>query len=115
MAAEDADRRHTLAAVSNALVRLHARQYGKGPSRARTYIYDDFALALLYDPFTPVELTFAANAEEERVIDNRLRFYRLMEGEFRAAVAGLTGREVIAFMPQVSLEPPIVSVLFLLR
>ncbi len=112
--AADRAARNSLAAISNALVRLHARHYGKGPRSARTRLYDDFVLALLYEPFTAVERTFVANGEQHRVIEDRLRFYRLLDSEFRETVAQLTGRNVAAFMPQVSVDPPIVSALFLL-
>jgi len=115
VAVERDDRRRTAAAVSNALVRLHARHYGKGPTRARTYLYNDFVLTLLHEPFTPAELTFFANGEEQLVRDNRLSFYRMVEDEFRRGVAQLVGRDVVAFMPQVALDPPVISALFLLE
>lgn len=105
--------RRRLAAMSNALVRLHARHYGKGPTRARTFVFDHFALCLLYEPFTTAETTMLLHGEETAVRDNRLLFYRRLERDFRAAVEDISGRRTTAFMPQISFEPPVISALFL--
>jgi len=107
--------RGRLAAISDALVRLHARHYGKGPSRARTFILDDVALSLLYDPFTTVEKTMLRHGNADAVRDNRLLFYRTLEGEFRSAIEDLGGRRTSALLPQISVEPPVVGLLFLLQ
>lgn len=111
---DPSDRQRSLALISDALVRLHARHYGKGPNRARTFAFDDFVLCLLFDPFTAAEKTLLANGEQESVRDTRLRFYRTVDAPFREAIETITGRPALAFMPQVSPEPPVVSALFLL-
>lgn len=115
MSDESGDRRRQgLAAVSDALVRLHARHYGKGPNRARTYVLDDFVQCLLYEPYTTVEQTLIHSGQDAAVRENRLLFYRTVEPLFRSAVEEITGRRTVAFLPQVSADPPVVSALFLL-
>jgi uncharacterized protein YbcI len=114
VSANGQDGRQRLAAISNALVRLHARHFGKGPNRARTFALEDFVLCLLQDPFITAELTLIANGEEAAVRHNRLLFYRSAESHFREAVGHITGREVLSVLPQVSAEPAVVSLLFLL-
>ena len=36
-----------LANISNALVRLHKEYYGKGPTRAKTFVVDDAVVCIL--------------------------------------------------------------------
>jgi uncharacterized protein YbcI len=110
----DSNGRQRLAAISNALVRLHARHFGKGPNRARTFALEDFVLCLLQDPFITAELTLIANGEEAAVRHNRLLFYASAEQHFREAVRHITGREVLAVLPQISADPAVISLLFLL-
>jgi uncharacterized protein YbcI len=105
----------SLARVSDAVVRLHARHYGKGPRRARTFAFDDFVLCLLRDPYTTAEKTLLARGQQEAVRENRLLFYRLLEAELRSAVDEIIGRKTIASLPQLSFDPPVVSALFLLE
>lgn len=112
---EQVERGRMLAAASNSIVRLHARHYGKGPTRARAFTFDDFVLCLLRDPFTTVESTFAASGKGDALRDNRMIFYETMEPEFVEAVASVTGRNVVAFMPGINVDPPVVSMLFLLE
>jgi uncharacterized protein YbcI len=114
-ASGDTQRRNqSLAAISDALVRLHARHYGKGPARARTFVFDHFVLCLLHDPYTTVEKTLLTTGQEDAVRANRMLFYRTLETPFRSVVEQITGRKTTAFLPQLSADPPVVSALFLL-
>ena len=40
------------AAISNEIVRLQAEYYGKGPTRAKTYISEDLVVVVLEESFT---------------------------------------------------------------
>jgi uncharacterized protein YbcI len=52
-----ADRASVAAQISREIARLHARLFGRGPTRANTFVYDEFALCVLEDILTPAERT----------------------------------------------------------
>lgn len=100
-------------AISNAIVRIHAKYYGRGPTKARTYLHEDFAMTVLEDLFTPVERTLIGADQFERVMDIRNAFQDAMKEEFTATVEESSGRKVRAFISQVSVEPEVGTELFL--
>jgi len=50
------------AAISREMVRLHAEYYGKGQTRAKTYIVTDLVVVVLEESFTRAEKTLAEAA-----------------------------------------------------
>ncbi|MEA2406412.1 MAG: hypothetical protein QOE69_531 [Thermoleophilaceae bacterium] len=104
-----------IASITNAIVRLHARAYGKGPTRASTHLRSgDYVLCVLRDPFTVAERTLIAAGEDSAVVQNRKVFYRVAERSLRDAVERLTGYTVAAFTAGVSVENDLVTHLFVL-
>jgi uncharacterized protein YbcI len=103
------------AAVSSEIVRLYATYYGRGPTRARTYLGRDFVLCVLEDLLTPAERTLLANNRPEQVRSTRLVFQDVMRTEFVAVVERATGRQVRAFLSQNCTEPELAAELFLLE
>jgi uncharacterized protein YbcI len=104
-----------LADVSAGLVQLHHRYYGKGPSKAKTYMVNDTLVSILEGGFTIVERTLIDHGDADAVHDTRLSFHRAMEDEFRALVERSTGRKVIAYMSQIHHDPDLVVDLFVLE
>jgi uncharacterized protein YbcI len=110
------ERGRTIAAISNAVVQVHARAYGKGPTRARTHLHDgQYVLCLLRDPFTKVEKTLIAAGRAEAVHEHRRAFHETVETLLRGAIESLTGYPVVGYVPGVSVECDLVTQLFLLR
>jgi uncharacterized protein YbcI len=103
------------AAISDEMVRLHKRYYGKGPNKARTHLVDDIVVCLLAEGFTTVEKTLLAEGKVEAVQDIRRSFQAAMESRFRSVVESITGRKVIACMSQVHCDPDISLEVFLLE
>ena len=104
-----------LAAVSDALVALHAGHFGKGAGRAKSFMVgDEILLCVMQDTLIRAEQTLVARGRGEAVYALRHSFHHAMEQEMRDAVERLTGRRVTAFMSQVSLQPDIsIEVFFL--
>jgi uncharacterized protein YbcI len=96
----------TLSAISNALVAMMKRYYGKGPTEAKTYLLDDYVLVVMKDGLTTVERTLLGAGQEHLVREVRQRFQNEMGEEFKAAVETLTGRHVLGYQSQVIFEPP---------
>ena len=55
-----------LAAISTGIVTLHKDYYGKGPTEAKTYAFDDSIVCVLKGGFTSVEHTLVARREVGR-------------------------------------------------
>ena len=87
-----------LESVSNALVRLHKEQFGRGPTAARSYfVGDDGLLCIMRDALLPAERKMVEMGQEERVRENRVAFQAAAQGEFVAAIESIVGRTVVGF------------------
>jgi uncharacterized protein YbcI len=103
-----------LASISNGLVQLHTRYYGKGPTRAKTYLIDDTIICMLEEGFTTVERTLIDGGRAEAVHEIRRTFQSAMEAQFTAVVEQATGRRVVAYLSQVHVNPDLAVELFML-
>jgi uncharacterized protein YbcI len=92
-------------AISNAIVGIVHEYTGRGPTRARTTIRDDVVVVLLQETMLKAERKLVENDRAGMVVDMRRTFQQTMRADMSAAVASLTGRDVIAFMSDSQLEP----------
>lgn len=104
-----------LAAISNGLMHLHMRFYGKGPSAAKTHFVDDTVICVLREGFTTVEETLIKRGEADAVRSFRRTFQVAMEDQFIDVVEKATGRTVLAYMSEVHIDPNVAVELFLLE
>jgi uncharacterized protein YbcI len=105
-----------LAAVTNGIVRLFREYYGRGPTKAKSYILDDRILVcVLEETMTKVEQTLVENGHGDKVREVRLTFQEAMADEFKREVAEHTGRRVVAYHSQLTLEPDIGFEFFVLE
>ena len=84
----------TLAEISTGLVQLHSRYYGKGPTKAKTHIFDDTVVCTLMGAFTAVEQTLIEAGKGESVYAMRRSFQQAMEEEFERVVERSEERRV---------------------
>ncbi len=103
-----------LARISNGLVGLHMRFYGKGPEEAKTYYVDDTVVCVLRGGFTTVEHTLRDHGHGATVRDMREGFQEAMQDEFTNVVEEATGRKVSAYLSQVHLDPDVAVEIFML-
>jgi uncharacterized protein YbcI len=95
-----------LAAVTNGIVKLFREYYGRGPTKAKSYILDDRILVtVLEDTMTRVEKTLADNGHGDKVREVRLVFQEAMAHDFKQCVRDALGREVLGYHSQLTLEP----------
>lgn len=104
-----------LASITDGLVALHTRFYGKGPTAAKTYYMDDAVITFLWEGFTKVEETLIGSGRGEAVADLRRTFQAAMEDEFTAVIESATGRKVSAYLSQVNIGPNMAVEIFLLE
>jgi uncharacterized protein YbcI len=110
----DAGRTSPLLEISNAIVALHKRYYGKGPTSAKTYLAGELVVVLLKGGYTQVERTLHHEGLTEAVMVQRRAFQDAMRERFRQVVEDATGREVIAVMSSNHLEPDLSCETFVL-
>jgi uncharacterized protein YbcI len=110
-----ASRGQLAAAISNAIVGIHSRHYGKGPTKAKTYLIDDTVVCVMQDVFTTVERTLIDNGKGELVREVRTTFQYALRDEFIDAVHEITGRVPRAFMSQIDCDADMAIEFFLLE
>jgi uncharacterized protein YbcI len=108
-------RGETLAQISTGLVQLHSRYYGKGPTKAKTHLFNDTVVSILRGGFTRVERTLIETGQVESVYQMRRSFQQVMEDEFRQVVEEATGRSVIAYMSSIHVDPDLAVEIFALE
>ena len=110
-----ASRGQLAAAISNAIVGIHSKHYGKGPTKAKTYLIDDTVVCVMQDVFTTVERTLIDNDKGDLVRDVRTTFQYALRHEFTDAIREITGRESRAFMSQIDCDADMAVEFFLLE
>jgi uncharacterized protein YbcI len=97
-----------LASVTNGIVKLFRDYYGRGPTKAKSYILDDrIVVCVLEETMTRVEKTLVDNGHGAKVRELRLTFQEAMAHEFKQTVREGMGREVIAYHSQLTFEPDV--------
>jgi uncharacterized protein YbcI len=102
------------ATISNEIVRLQAEYYGKGPTRARTYIVEDLVVVVLEESFTRAEKTLADRGERDAIEHIRRRFQQQMADAFTSVVEQATGRKVRLFLSETNIDQDVSVETFLL-
>jgi len=111
----DPARGEVLARISTGLVQLHSQYYGKGPTKAKTFLVNDTVICILRGGFTTVERTLIDQGNVNAVYDIRRSFQQAMEEQFTAIVEGAVGRKVIAYMSQIHQNPDLAVEIFVLE
>jgi uncharacterized protein YbcI len=102
------------ATISNQIVSLQAEYYGKGPTRAKTYIVEDVVVVVLEESFTRAEKTLAERGEREAIEHIRRRFQQQMADDFTSVVEQATGRKVRVFLSETNIDHDVSVETFLL-
>jgi uncharacterized protein YbcI len=102
------------AMISNEIVRLQAEYYGKGPTRAKTYLVEDLVVVVLEESFTRAEKTLAQRGERDAIENIRRRFQQQMAEEFTSVVEQATGRKVRVFLSETNIDQDVSVETFLL-
>ena len=102
-----------LQAVSNAMVKLHKEQFGRGPTNARCYFAGpDTLVCTLEDALLPAERTMVEMGEHQRVRESRMFLQVATQEQFIAAVEELVSRKVRAFASATDPGPGVVFEIF---
>jgi uncharacterized protein YbcI len=103
------------AALANAMVALKKQYYGRGPTAAKAWIFDDYVFVVLEGGLTRNEETLLADGKQEVVRSYRLSFQETVSDKTMGAVAELTGRRVVSYHSQIVFDPPRAFEIFVLE
>jgi uncharacterized protein YbcI len=102
------------AAISNAVVRLLTDYTGRGATKARTYICEDYIAVVLQDTLTKGERSLVRDGRTELVLTSRKAYQDTMGADLIAIVEQISGRKVLAFLSDNHLNPDIAVESFVL-
>jgi uncharacterized protein YbcI len=102
------------AELANAMVAMKKQFYGRGPEAAKAWILDDYVFVAMEGGLTRNEETLLADGKADLVRMYRLAFQETMGAATTAAVAELTGREVLTYHSQIVFDPPRTFEIFVL-
>jgi uncharacterized protein YbcI len=103
---DQGDRSHSVrSAVSNAMVGLKKDFYGRGPTKAKTFLEDNYVFCVMEGGLTRNEQTLIDRGHQDLVRTYRLRFQEAMEGPTVEAIQRITGRSVIGYHSQIVFNP----------
>jgi uncharacterized protein YbcI len=100
-------------AVSDAMVKLHVEQFGRGPTRARSnFAGPDALVCVLEDALLPAERQMVAMGEHQRVRESRMFLQVATQDQFIGAVEQIVERTVRAFASAIDPHKGVVFELF---
>ena len=101
-------------ALANAMVGMKKQYFGKGPSRARAYLMDEYVFVVMEGGLTRSEETLLANGKADLVRNYRLAFQESVTQTTTRAVEEITGRRVLTYHSQILFHPTRVFEIFVL-
>src|SRR3954464_1781831 len=103
------------ATISKTAVRLLSEYTGRGPTKAKTTIGEDLVTIVLGDTLTKGERKLVDAGHEQRVLELRHDYQRVMSNDLISAVEDTLDREVVAFMSNNHIDPDLAVEVFVLR
>lgn len=101
--------------ISQRIVALLKESIGRGPTSARTLLYDDLVLVVLSDTLTQGERVLADDERVGLVREMRRAFVDNLRDEIQAVIAEATGRGIKAMLSDHSVEPDYAIAAFVLE
>lgn len=100
------------AAVSREMVKALKTYYGKGPTKAKTYLFDDLLFVVMRGGMTQGEKTLLEAGHSDEVRSFRQRFENVMGDRLVGTIEQLTERKVLTYQSQVLFDPFVVIEIF---
>ena len=94
------------------MVRAQKQFFGKGPTKARSYFFDDLLIVVMRGGLTTAERTMLEFDQEDQVREFRQVFENEMTGRLTHLIEDLTGRNVVTYQSQIMFDPDIVIEVF---
>lgn len=101
-----------LASISREMVKAMKTYYGRGPTKAKSYLMDDLLFIVMREGITQAEETMLSAGKGDEVQSFRRQFEKIMAERLVGTIEQLTDREVLAYQSQIPVEPPMVVQVF---
>ncbi len=101
-----------LSRISNEMVRAQKEFFGKGPTQAKSYMFDDILLVVMRGGMTTAERTMLEFGHPDLVRQFRQLFQNEMTGRLTNLVEEATGRKVVNYQSQVMFDPDVMVEMF---
>ncbi|HYC80164.1 MAG TPA: Na-translocating system protein MpsC family protein [Solirubrobacterales bacterium] len=101
-----------LAAISREMVRAMKQYYGRGPTKAKSYLFDDLLFVVMRGGALQAERTLLEAGFSDAVREFRQKFENVMAEHLTGAVEQLTERKVVTYQSQVLFEPMVIIEIF---
>src|SRR3954467_15600120 len=102
------------AAIAQAVVRIHSDYVGRGPTKAHAFFRGSVVVVVMEDTMTKAERSLSADGRNDTVLEMKREVQGAMRQELVAAVEGLTGHKVRAFLSDNHIDPDVEVELFTL-
>lgn len=101
-----------LSAISREMVKAMKTYYGRGPTKAKSYLMDDLLFIVMRGGFSEAEQTLLRAGEGDSVRTFRQRFENIMGERLIGTIEQLTERKVVTYQSQVLFDPDTVVEIF---
>ena len=101
-----------LAAISREMVRTMKHYYGRGPTRAKSYLLDDLLFVVMRGGALQSEKTLLEAGFDDTVREFRQKFENVMAERLVGTIEQLTERKVLTYQSQILFEPHVVIEIF---
>jgi uncharacterized protein YbcI len=103
----------TASAIADEILKIHRESWGAGATSAKSYVLDDAVICFLDGlELLPNEEFLLDEGNGDLVVQLRRKYQEAVGASFCAAVERATGRRVVHFMSDTSLDPPFSVELF---
>ncbi|HEV2724244.1 MAG TPA: DUF2294 domain-containing protein [Thermoleophilaceae bacterium] len=109
---EEEDGGALLARISNEMVRAQKEFFGKGPTKAKSYMLDDMLIIVMRGGMTTAEKTMLDFGHPDQVRQFRQLFENSMTERLTGKMEELTGRKILTYQSQILFEPDVVVEIF---
>jgi len=101
-----------LTRISNEMVNAQKKFFGKGPTSAKSYMFDDMLFIVMRGGFTTAEKTMLEFGQPDLVRQFRQIFENEMTERLHTMIEELTGRKVLTYQSQILFDPDVVIEMF---
>src|SRR5919202_1076049 len=98
--------------ISNEMVRAQKEFFGKGPTKAKSYMLDDMLIIVMRGGMTTAEKTMLDFGKEDQVREFRQLFENEMTERLTSKMEEITGRRIVNYQSQVMFDPDLVVEMF---
>ena len=106
------DDRRLLARISDEMVRAKKEFFGRGPTKAKSYVLDDMLVVVMRGGMTTAEKTMLDFGHRDQVRQFRQLFENAMAERLTKTMEKLTGQRIVNYQSQILFNPDIVVELF---